>query len=147
MIDKKYSHKKDYSGMWTDPYDQKTYSVIKQYSSKLDDDLYEEIVKTFNNVTTSSAPATVKKSEHDRAVQAKHEAEAKAKAAADVIQAMTDGNVDAQRNLIQIDPHNIRYIKNPYVDIQLEAIMADSTCFPRIINPSQEAIDMYRLVK
>lgn len=120
--------------------------VFKKYTHEYDDDMMIEIEKIFD-YATNSKPATVSKSDYNKAVQAKIEAESKAKAVMDTIHSVTEGNVAMQRQLIQIDPHNIQYIKNPYVDIQLEAIMADSTCFPRINNPSQEAIDMYRLVK
>lgn len=148
MIDKKYNAKKDYSGgIWNDFYDNKTYSVIKQYSDKIDDSIYEEVVKAFDYHTSTKSVPTVSQSEHKRVVEAKYKAESKAEDATNAIHAMTDGKIDVQRQLIQIDPHNIQYIRNPYVDIQLEAIMADSTCFPKINNPAQEAIDMYRLVK
>jgi hypothetical protein len=97
--------------------------------------------------TTRPIKDTVSRSQHNSVVKERDNARGEAAAAKNVIHALTDGNEEMQRALISTDPHNIQYIENPYVSIQLEAIMADSTCFLKIKNPAQEAIDMYRIVK
>ncbi len=60
---------------------------------------------------------------------------------------LTDGNEALQRSLIQLDPENIRYIKKPYVTIQMEAITADPESYHCINNAAQEVIDAYRIIK
>lgn len=135
--------------------------LLKEYTKKMDDDIMNQIYKISKDYSyyndyddwntritkTRTTEEVVPKSSYNNAVKERDVAKNEARDAKNVIDDLTTGNVDMQRALIKIDPHNIRYIKNPYVEIQLEAIMADSTAFHKIINPSQEAIDAYGFIK
>lgn len=121
-------------------------SIFKKYSKMINDEkIWDYTIMDIESYPAK--PETVSRSQYNKIVDDKHRAERQAKDAEDTINSVTEGNIDMQRALIQIDPHNIRYIRNPYVDIQLEAVMADSTCFHKIKNPAQEVIDMHKFVK
>ncbi|MCK9530994.1 MAG: hypothetical protein M0R77_10625 [Gammaproteobacteria bacterium] len=135
-------------------------SLLKEISKKMDDNImksiysdvqtiYDDSKSTWYCDYESSRPIkdTVSRSQHNSVVKDRDSAKEEAADAKNTIHALTDGNEEMQRALIKIDPHNIRYIENPYVSVQLDAIMADPNCFTKIKNPAQEAIDMYRIVK
>ena len=147
MINKKHLQEtKEHCG---DSYNKVHTSIVKKYSKEIDNHIWDNLISIstdYDSYGTKSV-STVSKQEYDKVVDAKHEAQQKVKHAQDTINELCEGNEVIQRQLIEIDPHNIRYIRNPYVNIQLEAIMADSKCFSRINNPAQETIDMYRIVK
>lgn len=135
--------------------------LLKEYSKKMDDDIMNQIYKISKDYSyyddydnwntritkTKSSEEVVPKSLYNNAIKDRDAAKNEASDTRKLIDDLTTANVDMQRALIKIDPHNIRFIKNPYVEIQLEAIMADSTAFHKIINPSQEAIDAFGFIK
>lgn len=91
--------------------------------------------------------SVVSKAEYEALHKSKKQVEQRLIDAELTMARMTEGNETMQRSFIQADPRNIRYIKRPYITIQVEAITADPSCFNLITNPSQEAIDTYRLIK
>lgn len=128
----------------------KSYSeakVIRQFypsEKNLDDDY-----SWGTSINKSSLYESVSKSDSERNFlrQSNRELTAQKESAEGALDKVTDGNEAMQRALIQIDPKNIRYIKKPYVSIQMEAITANPDSFHCINHAAQEVIDAYRIIK
>lgn len=159
MISKKYGYSPANSSYISNNLTKEQEKILEAYSKKMDDDFMKEIYNmkkdysyyddygSYKSTGTTVKEDKISRSLYDSVVRERDQAKSEAREVRDAMDDMTAGNIDIQRALIKIDPHNIRFIKNPYVDVQLEAIMADSTCFSKIRNPSQEAIDAYGFVK
>lgn len=138
---------------WLSEIDWKYYQ--KKISKDIENSFYDTIDSSYK---TSKYPYDSKekiyKDEYERSKrelvktqQIARENDIRALEAENTLDILTDGNEPMQRALIQQDPENIRYIKKPYVSIQIEAITADPNCFNLINNPAQETIDTYRIIK
>lgn len=132
-----------------------TNQTISSYSKLLDDYYYKEMTSalfddTFRTATTSASTVVHEKIwlEEKRRLQNKIDhLNDELDRSEGLLEDLTTGNEVMQQALIDQDPMNIRYIKNPYVSIQLAAIAANPNSFEHIRNPSQEAVDTYRIVK